>query len=61
MARLTPRERMDRLARVKDAIREPKARLMSALQELEDVDASLARRLGTVIGKIEDIQRRLPG
>lgn len=50
-----------RLAELKDELREPKARLMRTLSHLEVYDRSLARRLGTIIGKIEDLQRRMPG
>lgn len=52
---------MKRLAELKDELREPKARLMRTLSYLEVYDRSLARRLGTIIGKIEDLQRRMPG
>ena len=52
---------MKRLAELKDELREPKARLMRTLGHLEFYDRSLARRLGTIIGKIEDLQRRMPG
>jgi len=50
-----------RLAELKDELREPKARLMRTLADLEVYDRSLARRLGTIIGKLEDLQRRMPG
>ena len=46
---------------LKDELREPKARLMRMLAHLEVYDRSLAKRLGTIIGKIEDLQRRMPG
>ena len=52
---------MKRLAELKDELREPKARLMRTLGQLEVYDRSLATRLGTIIGKIEDLQRRMPG
>lgn len=52
---------MKRLAELKDELREPKSRLMRTLSHLQVYDRSLARRLETIIGKIEDLQRRLPG
>ena len=56
-------ERLKRLAELKDGLREPKSRLMQVLAAMEEerLDAGLARRLGTIIGKIEDLQRRMPG
>jgi hypothetical protein len=50
-----------RLAELKDELRMPKDRLMRVLSHLEACDRGLARRLGTIIGKIEDLQRRMPG
>lgn len=52
---------MTRLAELKDELSQPKARLMRTLEHLEVYDRSLAKRLGTIIGKIEDLQRRMPG
>jgi primosomal protein N'' len=52
---------MKRLAELKDELREPKARLMRTLAAMETIDRRLASRLGTIIGRIEDLQRRLPG
>jgi hypothetical protein len=52
---------MKRLAELKDELRMPKDRLMRVLSDLEAYDRGLARRLGTIIGKIEDLQRRMPG
>jgi len=54
-------ERLRRLAEIKDQLRQPKDRLIEAWQELGEVDAGLANLLGTVIGKLETIQRRMPG
>lgn len=50
-----------RLAELKEELREPKTRLMRTLAALETIDRRLASRLGTIIGRIEDLQRRLPG
>lgn len=50
-----------RLAELKEELREPKTRLMRTLAALETIDRRLASRLGTIIGRIEDLQRRMPG
>lgn len=50
-----------RLAELKDELRQPKARLMRTLADLEVYDRSLARRLETIIAKLEALQRRMPG
>jgi hypothetical protein len=50
-----------RLAELKEELREPKTSLMRTLAALETIDRRLASRLGTIIGRIEDLQRRLPG
>lgn len=56
-------ERLRRLADLKDGLRQPKERLMAVLaaMEAERLDARLARRLGTIIGRLEDLQRAMPG
>jgi hypothetical protein len=59
--RLRGHDRLRRLAELKDELRMPKDRLMRTLAELREVDAGLANLLGTVIGKLETIQRRMPG
>jgi len=59
--RLRGHDRLRRLAELKDELRQPKARLMQTLAALEEVDPGLARLLGTVIGKLESIQQRMPG
>lgn len=55
--------RLRRLAELKDGLREPKARLMAVLaaMESERLDARLAKRLGTIVGRLEDLQRAMPG
>ena len=50
-----------RLAELKEELREPKTRLMRTLAALETIDRRLASRLGTIIGRLEDLQRRMPG
>lgn len=52
---------MKRLAELKEELRQPKERLMRTLSHLEVYDRKLAARLGTIIGKLEDLQRRMPG
>jgi hypothetical protein len=56
-------DRLRRLAELKDGLREPKARLMAVLaaMESERLDARLAKRLGTIVGRLEDLQRAMPG
>lgn len=54
--------KLNRLSSLKEELRQPKERLMRVLAAMEDegLDASLARRLGTIIGRLEDLQRRMP-
>ena len=56
-------ERLRRLAELKDGLRQPKDRLMDVLWKMQEerLDARLARRLGTIIGRLEDLQRAWPG
>jgi hypothetical protein len=62
MASRTKHDRLQRLAQLKDDLRPAKDRLMSVLAVLENerLGASFAKRLGTIIGKLEDLQRHLP-
>lgn len=59
----TNAQKIRRLAELKDGLREPKDRLMKVLAAMEDeqLDARLASRLGTIIGRLEDLQRQMPG
>ena len=59
----TAGDRLRRLAELKDGLRQPKERLMAVLSAMENehLDARLARRLGTIIGRLEDLQRAMPG
>lgn len=59
----TKSERLRRLAELKDSLRMPKERLMAVLAAIEGerLDARLARRLGTIVGRLEDLQRAMPG
>ena len=56
-------QRLNRLAELKDGLRQPKERLMAVLSAMENerLDARLARRLGTIVGRLEDLQRAMPG
>jgi hypothetical protein len=55
--------KLRRLAEVKESLRPAKSRLIECLTVMEDekLDARLTRRLATIIGRLEDLQRRMPG
>lgn len=56
-------QKLNRLAELKEDLRQPKQRLIAVLEAMESerLDARLARRLGTIIGRLEDLQRAMPG
>jgi len=60
--RRTRHEKLQKLAQLKDDLRPAKDRLMAVLAEIENdrLGSALAKRLGTIIGRLEDLQRRMP-
>jgi hypothetical protein len=54
--------KMKRLAEFKYDLGVAKERLLRVLFAIEDerLDARVARRLGTIIGRLEDLQRQIP-
>lgn len=62
MPRRSNHEKLQKLAQLKDDLRPAKDRLMAVLAEIEGqrLGSDFAKRLGTIIGKLEDLQRRMP-
>ena len=57
----TATDKRRRLAELRDDLAPAKDRLMRILQAMEDerLGATIAKRLGTIIGRLEDLQRKM--
>jgi hypothetical protein len=57
----TKTDKLRRIAELRDDLRPAKDRLMAVLSAMENerLGAAMARRLGTIIGRLEDLQRAM--
>ena len=57
----TKTDKLRRIAELRDDLRPAKDRLMAVLSTMENerLGAAMARRLGTIIGRLEDLQRAM--
>jgi hypothetical protein len=57
----TATNKLRRIAELRDELRPAKDRLMDVLRAVENekLGTSLAKRLGTIIGRLEDLQRKM--
>jgi len=57
----TKTDKLRRIAQLRDDLMPVKSRLMAVLSTMENerLGAAMARRLGTIIGRLEDLQRAM--
>lgn len=57
----TASNRARRISQLRDELRPAKDRLMDVLHALEQerLGSALAKRLGTIVGRLEDLQRKM--